>query len=170
MLKPGDTAPDFDLPAAVGGKSERISLARQKDELVVLFFYPKDFSFVCPTEITGFQRMRGDFAAEKTSIIGVSCDSVQTHLEWMHELGGIDYPLVSDAGGALARSYGALNEREGVALRATFILDSKRQVLYSVASSANVGRSVTETLRVVRALRSGRMCPADWKPAAENAG
>jgi peroxiredoxin (alkyl hydroperoxide reductase subunit C) len=148
---------------------ERVSLARQKSEIVVLFFYPKDFSFVCPTEITGFQRMLADFTAEKTQIIGVSCDGVPTHLEWMRELGGIDYPLVSDEGGALARGYGALNEGEGVALRATFILDSKRQVLYSVASSANVGRSVTETLRVVRALRSGRMCPADWQPAAPTA-
>jgi alkyl hydroperoxide reductase subunit AhpC len=74
---------------------------------------------------------------------------------------------VSDEGGKLARSYGAMDEREGVALRATFILDSKRQVLYCVASNANVGRSVHETLRVVQALRSGRMCPADWKPVAE---
>lgn len=169
MLKPGDVAPDFDLPAAVAGKTERVSLARQKAEIIVLFFYPKDFSFVCPTEVTGFQRMRPDFEAEKTQIVGVSCDSVQTHLEWMRELGGIDYPLVADEGGKLARSYGAFNEREGVALRATFILDAKRQVLYSVASNANVGRSVHETLRVVRALRSGRMCPADWQPVSEPA-
>jgi peroxiredoxin (alkyl hydroperoxide reductase subunit C) len=168
MLKPGDVAPDFDLPAAVGARTERISLARQKAEMVVLFLYPKDFSFVCPTEIKGFQQMLGDFAAEKTAIIGVSCDRVQTHLEWVKELGGIDFPLVSDEGGKLARSYGAFNEREGVALRATFILTSRRrEVLYSVASAANVGRSVHETLRVVQALRSGRMCPADWKPVAE---
>jgi len=99
----------------------------------------------------------------------VSCDSVQTHLEWMRELGGIDFPLVADEGGKLASSYDAFDAREGVALRATFILSSKREVLYTVASQANVGRSVAETLRVVRALRSGRMCPADWKPIAETA-
>jgi peroxiredoxin 2/4 len=167
MLKPGDVAPDFDLPAARGAKTERVSLARPQWEMVVLFFYPKDFSFVCPTEVTGFQKMLADFAAEKTAIIGVSCDGVETHLEWIRELGGVDYPLVSDQGGALARNYGALNERDGVALRATFILDAKREVLYSVASTANVGRSVHETLRVVRALRSGRLCPADWQPVAE---
>ena len=167
MLKPGDVAPDFDLPAAVGTKSVRVSLAGQRAEIVVLFFYPKDFSFVCPTEIKGFQQALGDFTAEKTTIIGVSCDSVQTHLEWIKELGGVDFPLVFDDGGKLARSYGAFNPRDGVALRATFILDSKREVLYSVASNANVGRSVHETLRVVRALRSGRLCPADWKPVAE---
>lgn len=169
MLKPGDVAPDFDLLAVVSAKTERVSLARQTAEMVVLFFYPKDFSFVCPTEVKGFQQLRADFAAEKTRIIGVSCDSVETHLEWVQELGGIDYPLVADQGGALARSYGALDERESVALRATFILDSQRKVLYSVASAANVGRSVHETLRVVRALRSGRMCPADWQPVAETA-
>jgi peroxiredoxin (alkyl hydroperoxide reductase subunit C) len=169
MLKPGDVAPDFDLPAALGTRTERVSLARQKSEIVVLFFYPKDFSFVCPTEIKRFQQMRAEFAAEKTSIIGVSCDSVQTHLEWIQELGGVDYPLVSDEGGKLVRSYGAFNERDGVALRATFILNSRREVLYSVASNANVGRSVHETLRVVQALRSGRMCPADWKPVVETA-
>jgi peroxiredoxin 2/4 len=167
MLKPGDIAPDFDLAAASGTQTQRVSLGRQKSELVVLFFYPKDFSFVCPTEVTGFQKARADFAAEKTAIIGVSCDDVETHLNWIRELGGVDYPLASDPGGVVARTYGALDEREGVALRATFILDAKREVLYAVASSANVGRSVHETLRVVRALRSGRQCPADWQPIAE---
>ncbi len=169
MLIPGDTAPDFDLPAAVGAGTGRVSLGRAEAELTVLFFYPKDFSFICPTEVKGFEQMRAEFAAEKARIIGASCDSVQTHLEWIRELGGIDYPLAADEGGKVARAYGAFDEREGVALRATFILDSARKVLYAVASQANVGRSVAETLRVVRALRSGRMCPADWKPNSETA-
>jgi peroxiredoxin 2/4 len=168
MLKPGDVAPDFDLPAAVAGKRQQVSLARQRSELIVLFFYPKDFSFVCPTEVKGFQAMRAEFAAQNGAIMGVSCDSVDSHLEWARELGGIDYPLVADEGGKLARSYDAFDQREGVALRATFILNRRREVLYSVASQANIGRSVTETLRVVTALRSGRMCPADWKPGVEH--
>jgi peroxiredoxin 2/4 len=166
MLKPGDIAPDFELPAAVGARTERVSLARPPAEMVVLFFYPKDFSFVCPTEVAGFQRSLADFTAEKTRVIGVSCDSVQTHLEWIRELGGIDYPLAADEGGKLAQSYGIFDERRGVALRATFIINARREVLYTVASHTNVGRSVVETLRVVQALRSGRMCPADWKPIA----
>ncbi len=167
MLKPGDIAPDFDLPAAINGKVERVSLARPAAEMVVLFFYPKDFSFICPTEVKGFQQHLAEFTAQKTRIIGVSCDRVQTHLEWIRELGGIDYPLVADEGGKLASSYGVLDAREGVALRATFILNRRREVLYTVASNANVGRSVAETLRVVQALRSGRMCPADWQPITE---
>jgi alkyl hydroperoxide reductase subunit AhpC len=169
MLKPGDIAPDFDLPAVVGTRTERVSLARPGAEMVVLFFYPKDFSFVCPTEVKGFQQMLHDFTAEKTAIIGVSCDSVRTHLEWVRELGGIDYPLAADEGGKLAAGYDAFDARAGVALRATFIVGARREVLYAVASQANVGRSVAETLRVVRALRSGRMCPADWKPIAGTA-
>jgi peroxiredoxin 2/4 len=170
MLKPGDIAPDFDLPAAVNGKRQNVNLARRSAELIVLFFYPKDFSFICPTEVKGFQAMMAEFTAEKAQIIGVSCDSVATHLNWAQELGGIDYPLVADEGGRVARSYDAFDQREGVALRATFILNAKREVLYSVASQANIGRSVAETLRVVKALRSGRMCPADWKPGAEHIG
>jgi peroxiredoxin (alkyl hydroperoxide reductase subunit C) len=169
MLKPGDIAPDFDLPAAVNGKPDRVRLGRLSAEMVVLFFYPKDFSFICPTEVKGFQQHLAEFAALGVRIIGVSCDSVQTHLQWMRELGGIDYPLTADEGGKLASSYGVLDAREGVALRATYILGAGREVLYALASNANVGRSVAETLRVVQALRSGRMCPADWKPTTETA-
>jgi peroxiredoxin (alkyl hydroperoxide reductase subunit C) len=169
MLKPGDIAPDFDLPAAVNGRAGRAGLARPPAQVIVLFFYPKDFSFICPTEVKGFQQHLTEFAAHDARIIGVSCDSVESHLEWVKELGGVEYPLVSDEGGKLANSYGVFDAREGVALRATFILNRGREVLYAVASNANVGRSVTETLRVVQALCSGRMCPADWKPVAETA-
>lgn len=164
MLKPGDTAPPFDLPCATGDRAERLRLAQLDAEMVVLFFYPHDFSFICPTEVVGFHKSRAAFAAERTSIAAVSVDDVQTHLRWARELGGIGYPLLADEGGALARAYGVFDEHTGLAMRATFILDAKRTVVYSVACPVNVGRSVNETLRVVRALRSGRMCPADWEP------
>ena len=169
MLKPGDIAPDFDLPAARGTRTERVSLARIKSEMVVILFYPRDFSFICPTEVMGCQQLLGDFIAHDTQVIGVSVDDVETHLQWIRELGGLDFPLVSDQDTVLTRSYGVLNEAEAVALRATFILNTRREVLYSVASIANVGRSIHETLRVVQALHSGRLCPADWKPNVEPA-
>jgi peroxiredoxin (alkyl hydroperoxide reductase subunit C) len=167
MLKPGDAAPPFDLPCAFDDKLSHLSLDGVRSEMVVLFFYPRDFSFICPTEVVGFHNARAAFKAEHTSIVGISVDDAETHRRWAHELGGISYPLLADAGGMLARAYGVLDENENVAMRATFILDSKRTIVYTVASPINVGRSVSETLRVVRALRSGKLCPADWEPGGD---
>ncbi len=167
MLKPGDSAPPFDLPCASGDRVSRLRLAQLDSELVVLFFYPRDFSFICPTEVVGFHKARQEFAAERAAIVGASVDDAETHRRWARELGAIGYPLLADADGALARAYGVFDPAEGVALRATFILDARRTIVYCVASPVNVGRSVGETLRVVHALRSGRLCPADWEPGAE---
>jgi peroxiredoxin 2/4 len=164
MLKPGDAAPGWDLPCALGGRISRHSLELIRSEMVVVFFYPRDFSFICPTEVAGFHRAEPSFQQEHTSIVGVGVDSAELHRRWSEELGGISYPLIADEGGNLARQYGVLDEREKVAMRATFVLDSRRIVAYAVASSINVGRSISETLRVIRALRSGRLCPADWQP------
>jgi peroxiredoxin 2/4 len=168
MLKPGDPAPPFDLPCAFDDKLSRLSLASLRSEQVVLFFYPRDFSFICPTEVVGFHKNYADFKAEQTSIVGLSVDDAETHRRWAHELGGISYPLLADEGGKVARAFGILDDQEQVALRATFILDSKRTILYAVASPINVGRSVGETLRVVQALRSGKLCPADWEPGSDS--
>jgi peroxiredoxin (alkyl hydroperoxide reductase subunit C) len=167
MLKPGDAAPRWDLPCAFDGRISRLRLDSIRSEMVVLFCYPRDFSFICPTEVAGFHSAQPAFRQEQTSIVGVSVDDAELHLRWSQELGGINYPLIADEGGNLTRQYGVLDEREKVAMRATFILDAQRIVVYAVASSINVGRSVSETLRVVRALRSGRLCPADWQPGDE---
>jgi len=164
MLKPGDAAPPFDLPCAVEDRIDRISLAKIRSEMVVLFFYPRDFSFVCPTEVTGFNQLRQEFAEENATLLGASVDTAESHRRWARELGGIGYPLLADAGGGVARAYGVYDEKEGVAMRATFVLDSDRKVAYALASPINVGRSVAETLRVVRAIRTGQLCPAEWKP------
>jgi peroxiredoxin 2/4 len=164
MLKPGDPAPDFDLPCTLEGAIGRVSLAALRTEMTVVFFYPRDFSFICPTEVAGFHQQRQAFAAAATSIVGVSVDDVESHRRWAEELGGIGYPLAADAGGSIARLYGVFDETERTALRATFILDRARIITYAAASQVNVGRSVSETLRVVQALRTGRLCPADWHP------
>ncbi len=164
MLTPGMKAPDFDLPAADSGRIVRLRMREVSSKLVVLFFYPRDFSFICPTEVRGFNDLLGDFKAEDCSILGASVDSAESHLKWVEELGGVGYPLLSDEGGSLARACGVFDENEKTALRATFILDSARVIQYAVASPFNVGRSVTETLRMVRAIRTGQMCPAQWMP------
>jgi peroxiredoxin (alkyl hydroperoxide reductase subunit C) len=167
MLKPGDSAPPFDLPAVVDGRESRVSLGSIKSELVVLFFYPRDFSFICPTEVTGFNKALSSFAAENTSVLGASVDSVDSHRRWAAELGGIGYPLLADEGGKLARTYGVFDDKEQVAMRATFLLDQKRTVVFSLACPINIGRSVNEILRIAQAYRSGRLCPADWTPGAD---
>ena len=129
-----------------------------------MFFYPADFTFICPTEVAGFSKMAKEFQAETAEILGVSVDSLESHRKWVEELGGVAYPLLSDDEKRLSRTYGVLDEKEGVSLRATFIINPGGIVTYLVVSHANVGRSVEETLRVLKALKTERLCPSDWKP------
>jgi alkyl hydroperoxide reductase subunit AhpC len=164
MLKPGDAAPSFDLPCAFDDRISHLSLEGIRSEMVVIFFYPHDFSFVCPTEVIGFHKLQPAFKQEHTSIVGISIDDAESHRRWARELGGLSYPLVADVDGKLARAFGAFDESDRAAMRAAFVLDRQRKITYAVASSINVGRSVSEILRVVRALRTGRECPADWQP------
>lgn len=164
MLGPGDNAPSFDLPAATGDRLGRVTLSKLGDELIVLFFYPRDFSFICPTEVTGFNQSYGLFRAEKTAVVGASIDSAESHRRWSHELGGIELPLIADEGGVVAKAYGVFDEQEKVAMRATFVIDQARRIAFSEACPINIGRSVSEILRIVRAMRTGRLCPADWTP------
>ena len=130
----------------------------------MLFFYPADFTFICPTEVTGFSKAVKDFAAEDAMVWGVSVDSIDSHRSWSAELGGLDCPLLSDETKTLSRAYGVFDENAGVALRATFIINPAGIISYQVVSHVNVGRSVEETLRVVKALRTERLCPSGWKP------
>jgi peroxiredoxin (alkyl hydroperoxide reductase subunit C) len=164
MLRVGDRAPDFNLPGIFQGKVSDHSIKTYKGKWLVLFFYPADFTFICPTEVAGFSKMVKEFGAENAEILGVSVDSVDSHRAWAAELRGIDYPLLSDEEKKASRAYGVLDEKEGVALRATFLINPNGEVAYVVISHVNVGRSVEETLRVLKALRTERLCPSDWKP------
>ena len=164
MLGPGNTAPDFELPCAINGRASKIHLAELRSELTVIFFYPRDFSFICPTEVTGFNQALKSFEDAKCEVLGISGDSVESHLQWASELGGIDYPLLSDDGGRVARAFGVFDEKEQVPLRATFVLRKDRTIAHALACPLNVGRSVADTLRVVQAIGTGRVCPAEWAP------
>ena len=164
VLRIGDKAPDFKAAGLFKGAAAEYSLAVYKGKWLVLFFYPADFTFICPTEVVGFSKMAQEFAAESAAILGVSVDNIETHRSWAKELGGLEYPLLSDVDRTLSRTYGVLDEKENVALRATFIINSSSVISYQVASHVNVGRSVEETLRVLKALRTERLCPSDWKP------
>ncbi|MBI4489602.1 MAG: peroxiredoxin [Deltaproteobacteria bacterium] len=167
MVAVGIKAPDFTLKGIYQGRIADYSLRSYQGKWLVLFFYPADFTFICPTEVTGFSRMAGEFRSEKAEILGVSVDSLETHRAWIEELGGVDYPLLSDAEKKVSRIYGVLEEKEGVCKRAALIISPDGEVRYLVVSHMNVGRSVEETLRVLKALRTERLCPSDWKPGGE---
>jgi alkyl hydroperoxide reductase subunit AhpC len=164
MLQIGEKAPEFTLKGVLAGNIRDYSLQSLQGRWLVLFFYPADFTFICPTEVTGFGKMAGAFRAEQAEVMGVSVDSPESHLKWVEELGGVDCVLLSDVERRVSRDYGVLDETENVSMRATFIINPAGRVVYVVVSHANVGRSVEETLRVLRALRTERLCPSDWKP------
>ena len=142
-------------------------LSSLRTDLVTVFFYPRDFSFICPTEVTGFNKALKSFEAARCSLVGISIDGVESHLKWAAELGGIDYPLASDSDGKVARAFGVFDEDEKAALRATFVMRKDRAIVHALACPINVGRSVEDTLRVVQAIGTGQMCPAEWKPGVE---
>jgi alkyl hydroperoxide reductase subunit AhpC len=166
MLKIGSPAPDFSLPGVHAGQIRRVGLEDFRRRWTTLFFYPADFSFICPTEVKGFNSHYAAFRDEEAEVVGISVDPPSLHLEWVKELGGIDFPLLSDEGRQVSRLYDVLDEPSGRSQRGTYILSPEGRVEYAVVSAYNVGRSVTETLRVLRALRSGRQCPADWQPGS----
>jgi alkyl hydroperoxide reductase subunit AhpC len=163
-LQVGDPAPDFKVKGVLRGEVADYSLRAYKGKWLVLFFYPADFTFICPTEVVGFSKMAKEFTAESAAILGVSVDDVDSHRAWATELGGLEYPLLADTDRTLSRAYGVLDEKENVALRGTFIISPAGTISYQVVSHVNVGRSVEETLRVLKALRTERLCPSDWKP------
>ena len=167
MVAVGKDAPDFALKGIYRGRVEDYALKSYRRKWLVIFFYPADFTFICPTEVVGFSKTAGDFRSEGAEILGVSVDSLETHREWIKELGGIEYPLLSDPEKQVNRAYGVLDEREGVSQRATFIINPAGIVSYLVVSHMNVGRSVEETLRVLKALRTDRLCPSDWQPGEQ---
>jgi alkyl hydroperoxide reductase subunit AhpC len=161
-----DPAPDFKARAADGAGGERdVSLRDYAGRWLVLFFYPRDFTKVCPTEVLEFSRRAGEFRALGAELLGVSGDDVATHRRWIAEaLGPIAYPLAADPGGEIARRYGAWLARDGVATRATFVVDPAGLVQYAAFHNLSVGRSPSEVLRVLEALRAGGPSPAEWRP------
>ncbi len=172
VAKVGEKAPDFAMPSTKNLEKldTRVSLSDYKGKWLVFFFYPLDFTFVCPTEITALSDRSGDFEALGTEILGCSTDSVHSHKAWIktprnqNGLGELKFPLASDITKAVARDYGVLIENEGIALRGLFIIDPDGVLRYSVVHDLNIGRSVDETLRVLEALQTGGLCPVNWKP------
>ena len=166
-------APEFASDAVMAdGSFKSIKLADYKGKWVVLFFYPLDFTFVCPTEIIAFSDRYADFKAIGTEVLGVSVDSQFTHLAWRNTprnnggLGELAYPRVADLNKSIARDYGCLIEESGIALRGLYVIDPKGVVRAAIVHDLPVGRSVDEVLRVIKAFqfveKHGEVCPANW--------
>lgn len=168
----GLPAPDFTMESTknIETLAEKVSLKDYEGKWLVLFFYPLDFTFVCPTEITALSDRASEFSDLDAEILGVSTDSKYSHRAWINTpreqngLSHINFPIAADGTHKVSRDYGVLIEEEGIALRGLFIIDPAGIVRYQVVTDLNVGRSVDETLRVLEALQTGARCPADWKP------
>jgi eukaryotic-like serine/threonine-protein kinase len=166
----GNPAPRFDLPCTrfPDPARARVSLADYRGRWLVLVFYPRDFSLVCPTELIGLSQRFDEFAAQNCELLGMSCDSVESHERWIATprsrggLGGLTFPLGSDLDGAAARAYGVFQAQDHLAVRGLFIIDPDGLVQYQVVHSLSVGRRSQEVLRVLAALQSGGLCREDW--------
>lgn len=176
LAKVGQPAPDFNMPSTKNMETlaENVKLSDYKGKWLILLFYPLDFTFVCPTELTAFSDRIDELQGIGAEVIGVSTDSVHSHRAWIktprdqNGVADLQYPLASDVGGKLAAKYNILVEEEGIALRGLFIINPESTLQYAVVHDLNIGRSVDETLRVLQGLQTGGLCAADWTPGQEN--
>ncbi|XP_064625581.1 peroxiredoxin-2-like isoform X2 [Lineus longissimus] len=178
QLKMCGPAPAFKSDAVMPSTEfKEISLSDYKDKYLVFFFYPLDFTFVCPTEIIAFSDRVEEFKAINCEVLACSCDSKFSHLAWINTprkkggLGEMKIPLMEDKNCSIARAYGVLKEDEGIPYRGLFIIDGKQNLRQITINDLPVGRSVDEVLRLVQAFQftdtHGEVCPAGWKPGAK---
>ncbi|WP_107667285.1 peroxiredoxin [Cyanothece sp. BG0011] len=173
-LRVGQVAPDFTATVVIDQEFQTKKLSSYRGKYVVLFFYPLDFTFVCPTEVIAFSDRYEEFSKINTEILAVSVDSEFSHLAWIQTprteggVGDIAYPLVSDLKKEISNAYNVLDPDSGVALRGLFIIDKEGVIQYSTVNNLSFGRSVTETLRTLKAIQHVQshpeeVCPADWQ-------
>ena len=167
MTMVGQPEPAWTATAYLKGEQKTLSNTDYKGKWHVLYWYPLDFTFVCPTEIKGFQALLDDFGDDKAEVIGVSTDSFFSHKAWFSDRKtfpqDITHPVVADTNHAVSKAFGVLKEDQGIAFRATIVVDDKGIVRSVAVNDLSAGRSPQETLRTVQALQSGGLCGADWK-------
>lgn len=173
MTLVGKKAPEFKAKAVIKNTiNDFFSLSKHQDKYLIFFFYPLDFTFVCPTELHAFQDKLSEFKKKECEIAACSIDSAYSHLAWLNiekskgGIKGVEYPIVSDITKEISRSYGVLNENEGVSFRGLFLIDKKGIVRHELINDLFLGRSVDEALRVLDGLiryeTHGEVCPANW--------
>ncbi len=170
-------APDFKATALVGQDFKEVALSDYKGQWVCLFFYPLDFTFVCPTEITAFEDSYSRFKEIGCEVLASSVDSQFSHLAWSKQarkeggIGKLSFPVLADVRKEIGRSYGVLLENAGITLRGLFIINPQGVVQYQLVHDLGIGRNVEEVLRIVQALqevtKTGEVCPANWTPGAK---
>jgi peroxiredoxin (alkyl hydroperoxide reductase subunit C) len=170
MLTVGDEFPSYKLQAVTGtdkGKEfETITQDSHPGQWRVVFFWPMDFTFICPTEIAEFGKREGDFADREAQVLGASTDTHFVHLAWRKnhpDLAKLPFPMLADTKRELATELGILHKQDGVALRATFIVDPQNVIRWASVNDLSVGRNVDEVLRVLDALQTDELCPCNWK-------
>lgn len=173
MLGVGDYFPYFDLNSVKPGKNnspedsfERVTNETYKDKWLVVFFWPKDFTFVCPTEIAEFAKKSNDFADRDTQVLGVSVDSEFVHLAWKQhndKLKDLAIPMLSDIKRELSAELGIIDQEAGVSQRAAYIVDNEGVIRFVMVTDLKVGRNVDEIIRVLDALQTDELCPCNWK-------
>lgn len=170
MLTVGDKLPIFDLKSVVSANQSddfaQTNNQTDADKWKVLFFWPKDFTFVCPTEIAAFGQLNSDFKERNAVIYGVSTDSEYVHLAWRQnhpDLNSLPFPMLSDIKRELSSALGILHQQEGVCLRATFIVDPQGIIRFVSVNDLSVGRNPHEVLRVLDGLQTEELCPCNWQ-------
>jgi alkyl hydroperoxide reductase subunit AhpC len=172
MLHLEKQAPDFsNITAYKKGGFVKINLSDYKGKWLILFFYPRDFTYVCPTEIREFAKHQEDFKKLNAEILGASTDSELSHKVWLElELPEVEYPILADTTQNLSKLYDVYNEIQGQAERGLFIINPDGVIKYALISSNTVGRSIKETLRVLEAIQTGDLCPAEWAHGEKTIG
>ncbi len=169
----GKKAPYFEAEAAIGQDFKKITLNDYKGKYLCLFFYPLDFTFVCPTELHAFSDKMDEFKKRNCEVLACSVDSTFSHAAWLRTpkaeggIQGVKYPILADMHKTIARSYGTLLESDGIAFRGLFLIDKNGVVQHSLVNNLPLGRSVDEALRTLDAIQyheeNGEVCPANWK-------
>mgnify|MGYP001608621919 FL=1 len=163
-IRVGSPAPDFKAKAYVKGDFKDVSLRDFQGKWVCLFFYPLDFTFVCPTELRSFAEHAAQFKSLGCEVLACSTDSEYSHKAWFErDMKEVAYPVLADTAHQISRDYGVLIEDKGIALRGTFLIDQKGILQWMSVNALGVGRSVNEVVRTLEALQTGELCPADWK-------
>ena len=171
-IKVGSHVPSWSGKAYLpDGDFVEMTSSSLRGKWVVLFFWPLDFTFVCPTEIRGFAQAYEGFRALNAEVVGCSTDSVYAHKAWAEgSLGKVPFPLIGDTSHKLAQLFGVLLENDGIALRGTFIIDPEGKLMSSTINHLSVGRNVEETLRTLHACQTGDLVPCGWTPGTKTLG